>query len=232
MHSALCIEKVSLKNIIIKKLYYKIMKGVFKLLKFENMNMNINSREFYEVTNNMEVNPNIKSFMKLNVEPGIAIDIGCGAGRDTAFLIKNNWNVVAIDKEDVLEYIEKKLTKEEMKRLKFVKNEIENILLDKSNLVVANNSIAFCSKKHFKDVWNHIVNSIEENGYFIGTFFGVKDSWRESRKKMKFFEKNEVMELFDKFDIVEFKEMEMDKKSAIGEFKHWHIFAVMAKKIG
>ena len=105
MHLALCIEKVSLKNIIIKKLYYKIMKGVFKLLKFENMNMNINSREFYEVTNNMEVNPNIKSFMKLNVEPGIAIDIGCGAGRDTAFLIKNNWKVVAIDKEDVLEYI-------------------------------------------------------------------------------------------------------------------------------
>ena len=103
------------------------MKGVFKLLKFENMNMNINSREFYEVTNNMEVNPNVKSFMKLNVEQGIAIDIGCGAGRDTAFLIKNNWNVVAIDKEDVLEYIEKKLTKEEMKRLKFVKNEIENI---------------------------------------------------------------------------------------------------------
>ena len=206
----------------------------FKLLEekcIEYIKMNINSRKFYENTKNMGASPNLKKFIKFNVKPGKAIDIGCGAGRDTAFLIKNNWEVVAIDKEDVLEYIDKKITKEEIKRLKFIKGEFENVLLEKNKLVVANNSIIFCSKKHFKNVWNNIVNSIEENGYFIGTFLGEKDSWKESRDKMKFFKKSEVLELFNEFQIIEFQEIEMDKETAIGEFKHWHIYAVIAKKV-
>ena len=71
----------------------------------------------------------------------------------------------------------------------------------------------------------------QKNGYFIGTFLGEKDSWKESRDKMKFFKKNQVLELFNEFQIIELQEIEMDKETAIGEFKHWHIYAVIAKKV-
>lgn len=192
--------------------------------------MNDNSSKFYNATNNMEANPNIKKIKKLNVPIGVAIDIGCGAGRDTAFLIKNNWNVIAIDKEDVFTYIKEKLNKEEMGKLKFIKARIEDVKLEKNNLVVANNSVAFCSKKYFSKVWNNIIDSIKKDGYFLGTFFGVNDSWASYKEKMKFFTKQEVYELFNQFEIIEFKEIEQDKKSAIGEYKHWHIYAVIAKK--
>ena len=142
--------------------------------------------KFYEITNKIEANPNVKEFIKFDVKPGIAIDLGCGAGRDTALLIKNNWKVIAIDKKDISEYIKEKLTKEELSRLKVIKSELETVKLEKNNLIVANNSLSFCSKKLFNNMWKNIVESIECNGYFLGTFFGEKDTWASYKKKMKF----------------------------------------------
>ena len=42
-------------------------------------------------------------------------------GNDTVYLIKNNWNVLAIDREDVKERIVKKLNDEEQEKFRFQK---------------------------------------------------------------------------------------------------------------
>lgn len=47
---------------------------------------------------------------------------------------------------------------------------------------------------------------------------------------MVFLLKEEVLELFRDFDIIYFKEIEEDKKTALGVKKHWHIYKVIAKK--
>ena len=86
-----------------------------------------------------------------------------GAGRDTIFLIKNNWNVIAIDREDTKDIIEISLNAEELKKFKFVQQNFENIQLDKNDLIVSNFSIPFCNKNHFNDFWLKIVNSINSN---------------------------------------------------------------------
>ena len=36
--------------------------------------------------------------------------------------------------------------------------------------------------------------------------------------------------LFKNFDIIHFKEIEEDRKTALGVEKHWHIYDVIAKK--
>ena len=64
----------------------------------------------------------------------------------------------------------------------------------------------------------------------LGTFFGTKDSWVEIKPKMVFLSKTEVLELFKDFDIIHFKEIEVDKKTALGVMKHWHIYDIIAKK--
>ena len=55
----------------------------------------------------------------MNIDPTNAIDLGCGVGRDTIFLIKNGWNVLSIDKENTEEIISSKLDNEEIKKFKF-----------------------------------------------------------------------------------------------------------------
>ena len=54
-----------------------------------------NIEEFYKNTQNALPHKNILEFIEFNKSIGKAIDIGCGAGRDTVYLIKNGWNVIA-----------------------------------------------------------------------------------------------------------------------------------------
>ena len=97
-----------------------------------------NIERYYKNTADAKPNYTVKKFIELNVEPGNAIELGCGAGRDTVCLIKNGWNVLAIDREDVESRIAAKLEAEELKQFKFLKQKFEDIELEKNNLVVAN----------------------------------------------------------------------------------------------
>ena len=110
--------------------------------------------KYYENTKNIDPNYTIKKFIKLEIKPEKAIELGCGAGRDTFYLIKNGWKVIAIDKEDVEKIITSKLSEEELKRFKFSKQEFENLKIEKNNLVVANFSLQFCQKDKFEELWN------------------------------------------------------------------------------
>lgn len=109
-----------------------------------------------------------------NIKPENAIDLGCGAGRDTIYLIKNGWDVLSIDKEDTGESVSSKLNEEEIKRFRFVRQDFENIELEKNNLLVANFSIPFCKKDCFNELWNKITNSILKERILCGKFFWIK----------------------------------------------------------
>ena len=67
-------------------------------------------------------------------------------------------------------------------------------------------------------------------GYFVGNFFGRKDSWMKSKRDLVFLSENEVKSLFNDFEIIQFNEIEKDVKIASGEEKHWHIYDIIAKK--
>ena len=108
-------------------------------------------------------------------------------GNDTVYLIKNNWNVLAIDREDVKERIVKKLNDEEQEKFKFQKQNFECLELEKNNLIVANYSLLFCNKNNFKELWNKINKSILKDGYFVGNLFGNKVEWKSTKEKMVFF---------------------------------------------
>lgn len=189
-----------------------------------------NIERYYKNTADAKPNYTVKKFIELNVEQGNAIELGCGAGRDTVCLIKNGWNVLAIDREDVESRIAAKLEAEELKQFKFLKQKFEDIELEKNNLVVANFSIPFCNKNDFKKLWNKIDDSLLKDGYFVGNFFGDNDEWKITKKEMTFLLKKQVIELFRNFEIIKFKEIEKDGLTGLGEMKHWHMFNVIAKK--
>lgn len=190
-----------------------------------------NIEKYYKNTTDAKPNYIIKKFIELKIKPGNAIELGCGAGRDTVCLIKNGWNVTGIDKENVKSRIAAKLETEELKQFKFLKQKFEEIELEKNNLVVANFSLPFCNKNDFKKLWNKIDDSILKDGYFVGNFFGDNDEWKNTKEEMTFLTKKQVIELFENFEIIEFNEVEKDDFTGLGKMKHWHIFNVIAKKI-
>ena len=132
-------------------------------------------QKYYDNTENKLANKNLRYLINtINPTPANAIDIGCGAGRDTIYLIQNGWNVLAIDKTDVKERISNRLTPEELKRFRFSKQKFEEINLEQTNLIVSNFSLSFCDKNKFNEFWNKIQHSIEPNRIFCRKFLWSK----------------------------------------------------------
>ena len=76
-------------------------------------------QKYYENTENALPHPMVKKFINMNNNPKYAIDLGCGAGRDTIYLIKNGWKVLSIDKENTREIISSNLNNEELEKFNF-----------------------------------------------------------------------------------------------------------------
>ena len=124
-------------------------------------------QKYYYNTQSDKPRNNVEYFInEIQCNSGNAIELGCGAGNDTVYLIKNNWNVLAIDREDVKERIAKRLTKEELAKFKFQKQDFETLKLEENNLIVANYSLSFCNKNRFSELWNKINDSIFTNRIF------------------------------------------------------------------
>jgi len=126
-----------------------------------------NIEKYYNNTESEKPRNNVQYFInKVKCNPGKATELGCGAGNDTVYLIKNSWNVLAIDREDVEERISKRLEKEELAKFTFQKQDFETLKLEENNLIVANYSLPFCNKDKFEKLWNEIKRSIVHNRIF------------------------------------------------------------------
>lgn len=88
-----------------------------------------NIEKYYNNTEDAMLNYNVKWFIELNTKVGNVIELGCGRGRETLYLIKNGWNISAIDREDVGQRIAKRLNNEEIEKFKFCKQDFEIILI-------------------------------------------------------------------------------------------------------
>lgn len=136
--------------------------------------MKKNIDKFYIATENSLANDNVKRFISLGVKPQIAIDLGCGAGRDSIFLIKNGWEVISIDNENIEHFITPKLSQQEKIKFKFIQGRFEELEIEKNSLIVANNSLPFCPKLKFNELWTKIVNSINDGRILCWNFL-----WRK-----------------------------------------------------
>ena len=71
---------------------------------------------------------------------------------------------------------------------------------------------------------------LQVDGYFVGNFFGKRDSWATVKEKMVFLSKDETLKLFKQFEIIKFEEIERNGKTGLGKMKHWHTFEIIVKK--
>ena len=113
--------------------------------------------KYYENTKNIDPSYTVKKFIKLKIKPEKAIELGCGAGRDTCYLIKNGWKVIAIDKEDVEKIITSKLSEEDRKKISssIVKNGyfVGNFLGVNDEWKSTRKEMTFLTKDQVKEVF-------------------------------------------------------------------------------
>ena len=161
----------------------------------------------------------------------IPLTLAVVLGMDTLELLRNGWEVLAIDNNPTsFDKIKAELDEKQVLKLKTQKKCFEELQLPKADLINASFSLPFCEPQYFDRLWTTIVEAININGRFSGNFLGNRDDWIKAKKNMTFLEKEKVLALFNEFEIEHFEEKEYDSKTALGNPKHWHLFNVIAKK--
>ena len=170
----------------------------------------------------------VEAFESFEQEPGKAIDLGCGAGRDTKYLLEKGFEVSAVDKDPSAEDYLKQLPHRD--NLKFACVGFEDYNFDRYDLINAHYALPFIQKEDFDTVISKILESIKPEGLFVGQLFGVNDEWNTPDAKMTFCERAEVDMLFRNFKHLEIREVNEEGTMASGGTKHWHVFNIIARK--
>jgi tellurite methyltransferase len=157
-------------------------------------------------------------------DPGIAVDLGAGTGRDTAELVRRGWTVVAVDAHP-----------EAIERIRALGSQVRTVLapfdevdLPAADLVNASFALPFCAPPAFERTWQHIVTALLPRGRFCGQLFGERDQWAPT-PEMTFHSRAAVDALLDGFEVERLEEIEQDGQTAVGAPKHWHLFHVVAR---
>ena len=158
-----------------------------------------------------------------------AIDLGCGSGNETVYMVKNGIKVLAIDRQLNQDFILNRLSDNEKKMISFKESSFEDVELPRTNLLTAFFSIPFCNPNNFDELWNKIYNSIEDDGYFVGQLFGDRDAWNVV-DSINTFPIDKVKDYLKKYRIIKLEEVEYVRKS---DNKKWHFYDIIAqKKVG
>jgi SAM-dependent methyltransferase len=162
----------------------------------------------------------------------LAVDLGCGDGRDIVAMLHRGWHVVAVDSEPeaLRQLAVRNLPGAE--RITPVAARLEDVPLPLGvQLVNSSFAMPLCEPAAFRTLWLRIREGLPAGGRFSGQWYGARDSWR-GRPGMTFLEPDEARVLLDGLELEMFEEEEADRVTPRGNPKHWHIFHIVARKPG
>ena len=187
-----------------------------------------NSKEFYKVTMNKPVSRLISIFFnnKYNekLTGNIAVDLGCGTGNDTEFLISKGFKVTAIDSEkQVKDILDRKNINKT--NLNVIIGDFAKIEIPRADLILANMSLFFVND-NFDKFLKNLLERINKKGFIVANFLGKEDNWKETKTTI---EKEKLLEYFKDFEINYYSEEKYYKDTALGKNKFWHVYTIIAQ---
>ncbi len=163
----------------------------------------------------------------------LALDLGCGDGRDTEALLDAGWRVWARDgHEDGIRRVRERSVCRlaiEQGRLDLGIAPFSEMNLPRAHLVNASFSLPFCAPGEFGGLWQRIDAAITPGGRFCGQLFGDRDGWStlEDRTHLT---RAETLTLFDQYILERLEEEDRPSRQAGSAHKHWHVFHIIARK--
>lgn len=187
--------------------------------------------DFLQATRGAPAHPSLHKALALwSREPAQALDLGCGAGRDSLALLAAGWEVTALDRDpQALALMREQAAMHAPGKLSTLCRTFEDATaLPAADLINASFALPFCQPDAFGDLWLRITRSLREDGLFTGHFFGPRDDW--ARKDFSIHSRDQLQQQFEGWTLLELNEFEYDGKTALGRAKHWHLFEVIARK--
>lgn len=188
-----------------------------------------NFENYYKVTQNKKPSKLIQTFFMSeydnHLENKKAVDLGCGTGVDTQFLLSHGFEVTAIDNQSQVEEIfqNKSLNTE---KLKLIIDDFSKIEIPNADLILANMSLFFVTE-NFDFFIQNLLTKVNSNGFILANFLGEEDEWAKRKTTVK---KDELLDYFKGFKMFYFSEEKYYKKTADGINKFWHVYTVIAQK--
>ncbi len=163
-------------------------------------------------------------------DDALAVDLGCGDGRDIVEILRRGWRVVAVDSEpEALRQLAARdlPTSDRITPMLATLQEVPLPL----GLHLVNSSFAMplCDSSAFHGLWERIRDELPSGGRFSGQWYGPRDSWL-GKPGMTFVSRADAERLLDGMDVEMFDEEESEGVTPRGKSKHWHIFHIVARK--
>jgi trans-aconitate methyltransferase len=162
--------------------------------------------------------------------PGVAVDLGCGDGTESRFLLANGWRVHAFDgAPGVEDRVAQGLSPRMTGQLSATHAAFEDLAeLPENDLLYSGRSLPFCAEAAFPQLWSAIITSVKPGAWFAGDFFGLRDSW-VGREDMNFQGVEQIRALLEGFDVVQLDEVDGPATTPFGA-KHLHLVSVIAQR--
>ena len=184
--------------------------------------------DFYTITKKHPPWPRLIRAVELLKRSGEALDLGCGAGRDTRYLLESGFRVTAVDQEAASLEL---LTDLPADRLHRVRSSFEDFHFGRYDLINAHFALPFMEPRQFSLVFARLKTALKPGAIFVGQFFGSNDSWNRPNSHMTFFTRQEALEQVEGLEVLEFEEEDQDGTTANREPKHWHVYHIIARKL-
>ena len=160
--------------------------------------------------------------------PHFAVDLGCGAGRDTRELLRRGWRVLATDMTpDGIEILRRLTPPEHHERLETRVSDLAAFEIPPCDLVNANLILPFLPADAYAATWGRIRAAIGIGGRFSGMLFGDRDQ-AAGEADMTCPSPDVIRSYLDGFEIEHWSEKEEDGQTALGEPHHVHLIEVVA----
>lgn len=163
--------------------------------------------------------------------PRFAVDLGCGAGRDTRELLNAGWHVLAIDREvAAIAAVEKANAKHRRASLEARVADLAAVDVPACDLVNASLSLPFLPPDAFWRTWQRILAALPVGGRFAAMLFGDGDG-SASDPLMTCLPPAEIRGRLGSFEIEHWTDREEDTQTALGEPHHFHLVEFVARRV-
>lgn len=110
--------------------------------------------------------------------PGVAVDLGCGSGPDTAELLRRGWTVHAVDSNaEGLRLLREGVPADAVSRLHVHTLRFEDLALPRCDLVWSSWALPYCPRDRWPAFWRGLRAALKPGGRVAADLFGPRHAW-------------------------------------------------------